>query len=770
MAAPIKVLLIEDNPGDARIIEELLAQAKGLAFRLEWVDSLTAGMERLKARKVDVVLLDLGLPESVGIDTLQRLFAQMTAVPTVVVLSGLTDESMAVQAVQFGAQDYLVKGQVDSALLVRSIRYAIERGQAKEALQQAHAELEQRVRQRTLELTTAIDALHAEIAERKRADEKFKWVLESAPDAMVIANSAGKIRIVNSQTEKLFGYARDELYAQTIEMLMPQRFRAKHISHRASYFLDAKPRAMGIDLELYALRKDGSEFPVSISLSPLDAEEGRLIIAAIRDISERKQAETERAARMSAEAASRAKSVFLANMSHELRSPLNAILGYARLMQHQRALPPETREDLAIILRSGEHLHTLINQVLDLSKIEADRLLLNVVNFDLERLLEELEDMFSFKAASKGLQLSVKRSPEVVQYIRTDHIKLRQVLVNLLDNAVKFTEQGKVTLQVSRLATSGSNGRLAFTVRDTGIGIAREELNSLGNAFVQAQAGRQIREGTGLGLAISRGFVRLMGGELHIDSQVGQGTAVSFDLPLQAVDAEAMADANAAARMQRQVVALAPGQPRYRILVADDRREARQLLVRLLTPLGFDVREAVNGQEAVEIWEAWQPHLIWMDMRMPVLDGCAATRHIKARDSKQVTVIIALTASSFEEERAGILAAGCDDFLRKPFDEADLFALMQKHLGVRFVCQEDLAVSSTPVDAAALAALPAALSAKLRSTLEQALIRLDTVEVTAALAEVQDAPLAHALEMLANEFQYGRMLRLIQGGERKEST
>ncbi len=765
MGPSIKVLLIEDNAGDAHLIETLLSQTRELAFELEWVDNLTAGVERLMACKVDVVLLDLGLPESVGIDTLHRLLAHMQTVPTVVVLSGLNDETIALQAVQFGAQDYLVKGHVDSALLVRSIRYAIERGQAKEALQKIHAELEERVQQRTMALTHAIDALHAEIAERKRADEKFKWVLESAPDAMVIANSEGKIRIVNSQTEKLFGYERNELYVQTIEMLMPQRFRERHVSHRASYFSNAKARTMGMDLDLYGLRKDGSEFPVSISLSPLDTEEGRLIIAAIRDVSERKQAETERAARKSAEEANAAKSTFLANMSHELRSPLNTLLGFARLMERQQTLPRETREDLAIILRSGEHLHTLINQVLDLSKIESERLMLDTVNFDLERLLDELEDMFAFKAASKGLQLSIKCNPDVSQYIRTDQIKLRQVLINLLDNALKFTEQGKVTLQVSQLAAS--DGRLVFTVLDTGIGIAQEELSSLFNAFVQAQGGRKMREGTGLGLAISRSFVRLMGGEMRIDSQLGQGTTVSFDLPLQAVDAETMADANN--QMQRMVVALAPGQPRYRILVVDDRREARQLLVRLLTPLGFDVREAANGQEAVDSWNAWQPHLIWMDMRMPVLDGRAATRLIKASPNGQSTTIIALTASSFEEERADILTAGCDDLLRKPFQEADLFALMQKHLGVRFVYQDDPAAappSSVPVDVAALAALPAAL----RSTLEQALIQLDTVTVTNAIGAVPDVPLAHALEMMANEFQYNRMLHLIQDVDRKEQT
>ncbi len=469
-------------------------------------------------------------------------------------------------------------------------------------------------------------------------------------------------------------------------------------------------------------------------------------------------------ARDEAEAANRAKSTFLANMSHELRSPLNTLLGFARLMQRQPALPCETREDLAIILRSGEHLRTLINQVLDLAKIEAGRAALNETDFALQTLLDELEEMFAFKAEDRGLALHVEQ--QVPPFVRGDALKLRQVLINLLDNALKFTRQGSVTMRIARF-DAPAGPRLHFAVTDTGLGIAAEELHDLFNPFVQTRTGQQTLEGTGLGLTISRNFVRLMGGTLHIESQVGRGTTVSFDLPLQAVEAVAMAPPPD--RTERRVIALAPGQPRYRILAADDRQEARQLLLRLLTPLGFEVREAANGQEAVEIWEAWQPHLIWMDMRMPVLDGRAATRRIKARANGPATVIIALTASSFEEARAEILAAGCDDFLRKPFQEADLFGLMQKHLGVRFVYQNDGAVaacSAVPVDIAALTALPAAL----RHTLEQALIRLDTAAVTAALDAVPDAPLAHALAMLANEFQYKRMLHLIRDSDRKEST
>lgn len=504
------------------------------------------------------------------------------------------------------------------------------------------------------------------------------------------------------------------------------------------------------------IRKDGGRVPVLIGGTMLEGslEQG---LAFVLDLTERRQAEAERAARKSADAANAAKSAFLSSMSHELRSPLNTLLGFARLMERQPALPDETREDLAIILRSGEHLRALINQVLDLAKIEAGRVVLNVADFNLHAMLDELEDMFAFKAEARDLSLRFELD-SVPHFVRGDPLKLRQVLINLLDNALKFTEHGQVALRVH---PQPQDGRLAFAVVDTGIGISAAELGQLGTAFVRA--GGAQREGTGLGLAISRNFVRLMGGELRMASQPGHGTSASFSIELPAVSAEAVS----VDPLPRRVVALAPGQPRYRILVVDDRGEARQLLKRLLTPLGFEVREACNGQEAVEQWRDWPAHLIWMDMRMPIMDGRAATRRIKASPNGGATVIIALTASSFEEERADILAAGCDDFLRKPFHESDLFALMQKHLGVNFLYLEEGgagAAAATNLDAEALAAQPAAL----RNALEQALVQLDTAAVTAAIAEIGDASLAHALATLANEFQYTQILRLLQGANQKE--
>lgn len=409
-----------------------------------------------------------------------------------------------------------------------------------------------------------------------------------------------------------------------------------------------------------------------------------------KEIIERNKAEKEAAA------ASQAKSQFLANMSHELRTPLNAILGFTQVMLRDPFLSTEQMENLRIINRSGEHLLELINEVLDLSKIEAGIIGLYESSLDLYRLLDNLEEVFIFKSERKNLKFSIIVYPDVTQYIKLDEQKLRACLTNLLSNAIKFTERGSITLKVRNKVKNGFpiNNQLEFEVEDTGVGISPAEIETVFDAFVQKEAGRKSAEGTGLGLNITRKFVQLMGGEITVSSILGIGTTFTFNIPISPADASEIV-----VEPIQRVKALEPTQEVYRILVVDDTPESRLLLIKLLQPIGFEVREAENGLQAIMIWESWHPHLIWMDMRMPLMDGIEATKQIRNREiiaqtkepsssPKPTTIIVSLTASTFEEKRGQLLAAGCDDFVRKPFREEEIFAMMARVLGLRYIYEE----------------------------------------------------------------------------------
>ncbi|WP_449418705.1 response regulator [Phormidium nigroviride] len=423
-----------------------------------------------------------------------------------------------------------------------------------------------------------------------------------------------------------------------------------------------------------------------------------------KEIVERKKAEE------SAAAASKAKSEFLANMSHELRTPLNAILGFTQVMIRDPFLSTDQLENLRIINRSGEHLLDLINDVLDMSKIEAGIITISETSFDLYRLLDTLEEMFHFKAEKKGLKLRFTVHPDVPHYIKADEKKLRICLINLLGNAIKFTENGSVTLRVNLggieskpglVHTTFSEGEpfpITFEVEDTGVGIAPEEIDSLFDAFVQSEAGRKSAEGTGLGLTITRKFVQLLKGNITAVSALNKGTIFKFNIQISRADAYEVIE-----QPLQRVSTLEADQGSYRILVVDDTQENRLLLVKLLQPIGFEVLEAENGEQALTLWDSWQPHLILLDTRMPVIDGMEVAIQIRAKEREKQekslinhqspinsyhTVIIALTASAFEERRDEIIAAGCDDFVRKPFQEQVIFEKMTEFLGVRYIYEQ----------------------------------------------------------------------------------
>jgi PAS domain S-box-containing protein len=464
-----------------------------------------------------------------------------------------------------------------------------------------------------------------------------------------------------------------------------------------------------------------------------------------------------REARRAAEAASQAKSAFLANMSHEIRTPMNAILGFTQLLERDALLSTAQRRRVEAMGRSGEHLLSLINEVLEMSKIEAGKAQLARVPFDLRRLLEDLESMFAGRAADRGLRLEID-AEGAPRGLRGDHLKLRQVLVNLLANAVKFTDQGAVGLRV-QARPEGHSLRLGVEVWDTGTGIPESERDSIFEKFAQTAAG-QARGGTGLGLPLAREYARLMGGDLTVESAVGRGSVFRLEVLVEAGEEPALF----AAPAPRRVLGLEPGQGPFRVLVADDDPDSRAVLSALMGGIGFEVSEAANGAQAVSLGERFRPHLVLMDLRMPLLDGHEATRAIhQAPWGRDVKVVI-VSASAFPEDRAAAAAAGAVGFVRKPFKEGELFAAVEAALGVRYVFADaetgghERSGATAAEGAAAAATIPADLAADLTDA-----VRRGDQKRVGLLLERLDGPsgLRDRLTKLAREYDYERLLELL---------
>ncbi len=387
------------------------------------------------------------------------------------------------------------------------------------------------------------------------------------------------------------------------------------------------------------------------------------------------------AARDVAEAANKAKSVFLANISHELRTPLIPILGFSTLMRREPCITASQREDLGIINRSGERLLTLINEVLDMAKIEAGRLRLEIAPLDLARVVRNVADRMGIEAREKGLELYVKQSPSFPRFIKGNETRLRQILVNLAGNAVKFTEEGSVTI---RLRTRpGDSSYLIIEVEDTGPGIAPEDQAPLFQPFVQlAEPGMQT--GIGLGLAITRRLTELMGGSISLTSTLGEGSTFRVELPVELVEEEA-ASALPAAAGTGEVCGLVPGQPDYRILIAEDQQENRLLLTKIVTNLGLSARAVKNGEQCVAMFQRWHPHLIWMNRRMPVMDGTEAARRIRELPEGDKVKLVAATVCTFKGEGQQLLEAGMDGFVCEPYRVDEIYGYLARYLGLKYL-------------------------------------------------------------------------------------
>ncbi|KQW96655.1 hypothetical protein ASC94_07405 [Massilia sp. Root418] len=629
-------------------------------------------------------------------------------------------------------------------------------------------------------LQNSFDQTHAmadQLAARERSleqsERRYRNLYEDVPIPLFRTNRDGMLDEINDAGMRLLGVQeRDQVRRQNVLDLyadpagrvrwQEELERSGGISHRTAVLM-RRP-------------SDGKEMYVNVVARPVaDPDTGQLayIEGCVEDITERKEAEDElrrhrahleelvreRTAELSvalsrAEAANRAKSVFLSNMSHELRTPLNAVIGFSQLLQNDPGVGPQQKEQLAMINRSGHHLLTLINDILELSKIESGRTELQLLPVDLHSLFESVLEMLRLRASQNGTTLKLEAAG-VPPVIVADGAKLRQVLLNLLSNAVKFTEGGSVTLSVRGSAGERDTVRLRFAVIDTGPGISEDDRNRIFQPFIQA-GNPTSQAGTGLGLTISREFVQLMGGDLQLQSAPGAGSTFSFMLTV-----EQRPGALSPAQARERVAGLPDSERGNTILVVDDNADGRQLLHTLLAPLGFRLHEARDGVEGLERILALQPDLVLLDWRMPRMDGLEVTRRVRAQPGLKQPRIVILTASAFEEERREALQSGADDFLRKPLEQDDLFAMLELQLGLHFL-REPLAAAAAlqpPLSAADLAPLPA----ELRSALKQAVADLDLARIERLAAELPPASpdLAPRLRAMLERTEFRQLWELL---------
>ena len=511
------------------------------------------------------------------------------------------------------------------------------------------------------------------------------------------------------------------------------------------------------DTEFRVCWPDGSVRTIRALASILPDGSGnpRHMIGTNWDITEQKITEAKlRKAIEDAKAANKAKSLFLASMSHEIRTPLNSIIGFSQLMGRDRQLSDLQKEYNAIIISAGEHLLSLINDILELSKAEAGRLELFPDNVDLQAFFTDLRMMFEEPARSKHLQFVFETAGNLPRYAVVDEVKLRRLFINLIGNALKFTDEGSIVVNVCYDKAEEDTGRLIVSIRDSGPGIPESDLGKLFKRFEQTSAGIKKSSGTGLGLVLSRELAILMGGNITVESQVGKGSIFTFNVELKKGDPESWVGKNT-----KRVKSIETGQQACRILVADDNEINLKVSVKLLRLLGFETMEAVNGIDAVAKFEEWDPHLILMDMQMPIMDGFEATRLIKSTEKGIRTPVIALTASLFEEDRKKMLLFGLDDCILKPFSENELLGTIGKMLDINYIFEEinihdvqEQYLHNDGAFAEDLEKLPRHLVLQMKDAVESA--NFDLLIKLIEKIEPENPGLAKRLVVLANNYDY----------------
>lgn len=613
--------------------------------------------------------------------------------------------------------------------------------------------LEREVEHYRHHLETLIEARTTELRRQQTFTEA---VLNNISDGIVACDEQGMLSLFNRATIEMHGIDQETLppeqWASRYRLLQPDGVTLMSINQVPLFrAFEGKPVK---EQELVIERADGSKLSVLCSGQLMKDNNGRKLGAVIsmHDITLQKHAQTQMLqAKQAAEAANRAKSVFLANVSHELRTPLNAILGFAQLLENDNRIPQDELRNVAIIERAGNHLLALIDDILEISRIEAGRSRLITDTFDLSATLQQLKETIGPLAKIKGLQFHAEFSPDLPHFVMGDEHHLRQVLVNLFDNAIKYTQLGEIHFTVK----PKTEQTLYFEIADTGRGIADEQKRRIFEPFYQINGDATKGEGTGLGLSLTQKFISLMGGELNVESTLGQGSIFSFALPLRRAD-------KLPAISPGKVIGLAANQPAPRILLAEDDLDNQQLVKQLLERIGCVVATACNGLEAVECFQSWRPELILMDISMPVMNGYRAIRAIRSLSGGEKLPILALTGSIRMEDRGPVIEGGCNGFIDKPVQADRLYEMMGRMLGLKFDYAE------TPRDASAmpgqaetsvtLSALPQEIRRQLADS--AAILDLSAVQQIAEQLSTDYPDEAGIITRLLENFHFDTLLEL----------
>ena len=773
----MKVLIAEDTE-DSRIMLEMALRAEGYE-----VFSGINGIEALNLARLhqpDLIVSDILMPEMDGFELCRQIKANtaLKQIPFIFYTATYTERHDEELAIALGASRFLIK-PMEPQLLMAVIKEVLAISKVHES-QKQQIEIDQMYRYSVgRKLDQKVKQLEQEQALLKKSEEKYRCLVESIQNYYFFYShdTDGIFSYISPSIKLVLGYTRDEFLGHYSQYLTdnPVNKVAEENSELCAKGQEQAP------YELEILAKDKSVRWLEVKESPIFNQQGKVIeIQGIAyDITEKKRMAVEldgyrhhleelvdertkqlAKAKEDAEAANQAKSTFLANMSHELRTPLNAILGFSVMMRETSNRSVEDKTNLDIINRSGEHLLQLINDVLDMSKIEAGHTVLEPVDFDLTALIADTVNMMRVRAEQKGLQLILDLSSSFPRLIHGDAPKIRQILINLLSNSVKFTDTGGVSVKLDASYDQLGYISLKAEVEDSGIGIPESDIHRIFLPFEQlVQSVTQ--KGTGLGLAITRQFVELMDGHISAQSKQGQGTVISFTVKVQAAKSEVK---NTVRIIEdRQVIGLEGNQPDYRMLIVEDQQDNQLLLQQILESAGFQVRIAENGQQGIDLFQQWQPDFIWMDRRMPVMDGLVATQKIRTLPAGNKVKIVALSASVFEEQKQQVLEAGVDDFIRKPYRPSEIFSCISKHLGVRYRYREEIkADNDKPVSILTEQSIEK-LPDELRSALYDAVIELDT-EVLSGLAneiEKVDSDCAAAIRQAIDTFDLSSLQKVL---------